>query len=74
MLETLIFIGLIVGLVALIARVRIKGENISKNMYAQSKDHIIEVNTFETGHSHSYRVTKDPQKYAEIFVPKPKNK
>ena len=61
----LAFGGLLGGLVCL----RLKAE-ARQERQSNTQDHIIEQNTFETGHSSVYRVTKDPQKYARIFSPR----
>ena len=59
----LAFGALLGGLVWLRLRAEARTDHRS-----DTQDHLIEQNTFETGHSSIYRVTKDPQKYARIFT------
>lgn len=66
---SLILITIFFALVALLVWLRLKTETAQKDIRADTQDHLIEANTFETGHSSIIRVTKDPQKYAKIFVP-----
>ena len=58
----------------LLVRSRIKGD-ANKNKPEENEQYsVIEANTSEFGHAHSYLVPKDPDEYARIFVPPSKNK
>ena len=71
-MNSVIYLVIIVILVAALSYVRMRAEKNAKHSQSDTQDHILESNTFETGHSNTWKVTKDPQKYAQIFVPKNK--
>ncbi len=62
-------VGILIVLPMLI-RSRIKQDRLQED----DDYRIIEVVTSEHGYGLSYQVPKDPDEYARIFVPKPKNK
>jgi hypothetical protein len=49
-----------------------RGDVLGKTHAHRSDESPIHANTSEAGHSHSYYVTKDPDAYARIFIPKGK--
>jgi len=69
-LELFTITFIIIILLALNVRARIKAEKAAKNAQADTQDHILDASMHDRGHSHIQRITKDPQKYAEYFVPK----
>ncbi len=58
----------------LLVRSRIKQDKSSKKLSANDKYSVIEANSSEFGHQHSYLIPKDADEYAQIFVPKSKTK
>ena len=72
-METALIILAIAVPFALLVRSKIRSDALRKLTSLDSTDSQIEANTTETGHSHTYYVTKDPRKYQQIFVPKNKD-
>lgn len=56
----------------LLVRSKMRGDVLGKTHAHRSDESPIHANTSEAGHSHSYYVTKDPDAYARIFIPKGK--
>lgn len=54
----------------LLIRSKMRGDAWDKSTAHRSDRSQIQSNTSEAGHSHTYYVTKDPDEYAKIFVPK----
>ena len=52
-----------------LVRSKLRSDRLMQQTRLDSTDSLIEANTTETGHSHAYFVTKDPQEYARIFLP-----
>ncbi|WGI20557.1 hypothetical protein [Amylibacter sp. IMCC11727] len=55
---------------ALLVRSKMRGDAWEKTHAQRSNHSAIHSSTSEAGHSHSYFVTKDPDEYARIFVPR----
>ena len=56
-------------LLVFLVRSKMRSDKLRQLTQLDSTDSQIEANTTESGHSYTYYVTKDPQKYAEIFIP-----
>jgi hypothetical protein len=54
----------------LLVRSKMRGDALDKTRAHRSDESPIYANTSESGHSHTYYVTKNPDAYARIFVPK----
>lgn len=64
-----LLILLIVIVLVFLTRSKMRGDAMLRDRRMDATDAQIQANTFETGHSHTYYVTKDPDQYARIFVP-----
>ena len=49
---------------------KLREERWLKSNQHHTQHHAIHANTSESGHAHTYYVTKDPDEYAKIFAPK----
>ncbi len=67
LISLLIFTGCIW---ALLVRSKLREDHWDKTHAHRAGQSLIQSNTSEAGHSHSYYVTQDPEEYAKIFVPK----
>lgn len=56
----------------LLVRSKMRGDTLDQAQAHHSSASPIHSNTSEAGHSHTYYVTKDPDAYAKIFVPRGK--
>lgn len=57
-------------LLVLLVRSKMRGDAWDRTNAHRADHSTIHSNTSESGHSHTYYVTKDPDEYAKIFVPK----
>ncbi|MDR6266363.1 MULTISPECIES: hypothetical protein [Rhodobacterales] len=64
-----VLILLIAIVLVFLTRSKMRGDALLRDRRLDATDAQIQANTFETGHSHTYYITKDPEQYARIFVP-----
>lgn len=63
-----VLILFIVIVLVFLTRSKMRGDALLRDRRPDATDAQIQANTFETGHSHTYYITKDPDRYAQIFV------